>query len=396
MFIGRERELRFLEDCYNSNRAELIILYGRRRVGKTETLHHFSQNKEHLYYTCTEIPDIQQLQSFSREILRTGIPASKYVREFQNWDDALGSIAELPYNGKKLLIIDEFPYMCRKNPSIPSILQKLWDTKLKHENVMLILCGSAMSFIEKEILSEKNPLYGRATGVYKMTAMDFFDASKFFPDYSDEDKITAYAVLGGIPHYLAQFDSKASLAENIKKRILTKGCALYSETEFLLKEELRETSYYNLLIQTIAMGSTSLNEIVSKTQMESTKVSSYLRNLIELGIVKREFPFTEKTKKTTAHSRGLYKLTDNFFGFWYAFGFSNTNELESGRAEEVYRYVVEPALPEYVSGAFESVCRQFIERIGNNGQFPFPVASAGRWWGKRRAKTTAVASLRNL
>ena len=157
--------------------------------------------------------------------------------------ESVCSILDLPYREKKkLIVIDEFPYMCKGNPSIPSILQNLWDTELKDSNVMIILCGSAMSFIEKELLAEKNPLYGRATGIYEMNEMGFYDAARFFPNYSEKDKILAYAVLGGIPHYLNQFNPDLDLEENIKRNILTKGSVLYSEVDFLLHQELRESN----------------------------------------------------------------------------------------------------------------------------------------------------------
>ena len=211
MFIGRKQELQFLENKYNSKEGQLIILYGRRRVGKTETLREFCKDKQHIFYSCREISDKLQLRSFSEKLLKENIPATRYIKEFSDWETALKNITDLPYGDKKkLLIIDEFPYMCRGNRSIPSILQNLWDECFKDENVMIVLCGSAMSFIEKELLAEKNPLYGRATGIYKMEAMNFYDAVQFFPDYSDKDKIIAYSVLGGIPHYLKQFHADLS------------------------------------------------------------------------------------------------------------------------------------------------------------------------------------------
>ena len=223
MFIGRKMELSFLEEKYKSKEGQLIVLYGRRRVGKTETLKEFCKGKPHIFYSCRECTDRQQLLSYSEKVLKAGIPAAQYIHEFQDWESAITSSLELPGNGKKLLVIDEFPYMCRANGSIPSILQNLWDSSLKNADIMIILCGSAMSFIEKEILAEKNPLYGRATGIYKMTEMPFSDVIKFFPDYPPEDQITVYAILGGIPHYLKQFDHRISVEENIRKNILTKG-----------------------------------------------------------------------------------------------------------------------------------------------------------------------------
>ena len=386
MFIGREEELRFLEDHYQSSHGELIILYGRRRVGKTETLKQFCRGKKHVFFTCTEVPDSIQLQKFSESLLATGMEASKYLKTFEDWETALASILQLPFEEKKLVIIDEFPYMCKGNRSIPSVLQKLWDLTLREENIMVILCGSAMSFIEKEILSEKNPLYGRTTGIFKMEEMGFYDAVKFFPNYSAADKITVYSILGGIPHYLRQFDENLSIEDNIKKYILTKGCPLYTETEFLLKQELRETAYYNLLISAIAMGGTSMQDITTKTGIESPKVSAYLRNLMELGIVGKEVSSSHKIKNASANSRGLYHLNDNFFRFWYAFVFPNLGQLESGSRDDLYQYVVEPGLSRYTSVTFEDVCRQFLRRRSNQKRLPFPASKIERWWVKKTVR----------
>ena len=384
MFIGRKQELQFLEDKYNSKNGQLVVLYGRRRVGKTETLREFCRNKPHVFYSCREISDKLQLRSFSEKLLNEKIPAASYIKEFADWEAALRCITDLPYgDNKKLLIIDEFPYMCRNNESIPSILQNLWDEVFKDENVMIVLCGSAMSFIEKELLAEKNPLYGRATGIYKMESMGFYDAAKFFPNYSNRDKIIAYAVLGGIPHYLAQFDPDLSLDDNIKKNILTKGCALYSEVEFLLRQELRETSLYNSIIEAVALGNTKLNDISTKSLLEDTsKTSVYLKNLIELEIIEREFSVDDGTKERANTNRGLYRLTDNFFRFWYAFVFTNYSELEGGDVNGVFEYAIKPSLHEFASFAFEDVCRKYVREMQKANKLPFRYKRMGHWWGK--------------
>lgn len=384
MFIGRKQELQFLEDKYNSKNGQLVVLYGRRRVGKTETLREFCRNKPHVFYSCREISDKLQLRSFSEKLLNEKIPAASYIKEFADWEAAFRCITDLPYgDSKKLLIIDEFPYMCRNNESIPSILQNLWDEVFKAENVMIVLCGSAMSFIEKELLAEKNPLYGRATGIYKMESMGFYDAAKFFPNYSDRDKIIAYAVLDGIPHYLAQFDPDLSLDDNIKKNILTKGCALYSEVEFLLRQELRETPLYNSIIEAVALGNTKLNDISTKSLVEDTsKTSVYLKNLIELEIIEREFSVDDGTKERANTNRGLYRLTDNFFRFWYAFVFTNYSELEGGDVDGVFEYAIKPSLHEFASFAFEDVCREYVREMQKANKLPFRYKRMGRWWGK--------------
>ena len=384
MFIGREAELKFLQDKYTEERGQLIVLYGRRRVGKTETLREFCKDKPHVFFSCTQTTDLVQLRNFSSRMFKENIPAKNYISEFADWEKAFRAVLDLPYgNQKKLLVIDEFPYMCRGNKSIPSILQNLWDAELRDSNVMIILCGSAMSFIEKELLSEKNPLYGRATGIYKMKEMGFYDAIKFFPEYSDRDKVLTYAVLGGIPHYLRQWNPKLSVDENIKRNILTKGCILYSEVEFLLHQELRETPIYNSIIEAVALGNTKLNDISQKSLLEDTaKTSVYLKNLMELGIVEREFSVDAKIKERANSGRGTYRLTDNFFRFWYAFGFANYSQLEDGDVDGVYEYVVKPALHEFASFAFEDVCREFVRMLQKKNELPFRYSKMGRWMGK--------------
>ena len=384
MFVGRKQELQFLNDKYDSPNGQLVVLYGRRRVGKTETLREFCKGKPHVFYSCREISDKLQLKSFSEKLLKEKIPAASYIKEFADWDTALGSISALPYgDSKKLLIIDEFPYMCKGNESIPSVMQNLWDESLKDENVMIVLCGSAMSFIEKELLAEKNPLYGRATGIYKMESMGFYDAIQFFPEYSDRDKILAYSILGGIPHYLRQFDRALSLDDNIKKNILTKGCALYSEVEFLLRQELRETQLYNSIIEAVALGSTKLNDISTKSLVDDTsKTSVYLKNLIELEIIQREFSVDDGTKERANTNRGLYRLTDNFFRFWYAFVFTNYSELEGGDVDGVFEYAIKPSLHEFASFTFEDVCREYVRKMQKSNKLPFRYKRMGRWWGK--------------
>ncbi len=384
MFIGRERELQFLNDKYQEKEGQLIIIYGRRRIGKTETLREFCKGKRHIFFSCTQSTDRIQLARFSSQILKEEIPGKAYITEFSDWEKAFRSILDLPFGEeKKLIIIDEFPYMCHSNKSIPSILQYLWDSELRHNNVMIILCGSALSFMEQELLAEKNPLYGRATGIYKFREMGFYDAVKFFPNYSPEDKILAYSVLGGIPHYLNQWNADLSVGENIKRYILTKGCALYSEVDFLLHQELREISIYNSIIEAIALGSTKLNDISQKSLLENTsKTSVYIKSLIELGIVEREFSVDAGIKDKANTSRGTYRLTDNFFRFWYTFCFSNYSQLEDGDVDGVYDYLIEPALHEFASYGFEEVCREFIKEKQKRNELPFRYSKMGRWFGK--------------
>ncbi|MBE6105710.1 ATP-binding protein [Anaerovibrio lipolyticus] len=382
MFVGRKREMEFLQKCYDSPKAELVVIYGRRRIGKTELLKQFSHGKQAVFYACTECTAVEQLDRFSKRLLNTGMPASNYLNRFVDWDSAFRSIADIPAEGKKVLIIDEFPYMCKGTPEIPSILQNMWDHELSDQNIMLILCGSSVSFMEDELLGEKNPLYGRATGVYKLQPLSFTETKEFFPECTLEEQIVAYAILGGIPYYLEQFDSKSSLAENVKANILRKGCVLYNEVEFLLRQELRETSIYNTIIEAVALGNNTLALIHSKTQLEKSKITAYLRNLMELGIVEREFSVLATAKEREGSQRGLYQLTDSYFRFWYSFVYSSISELEAGDIEGIWQYQIEPQLHQFVSHNYEKVCIEYLRRKNQDGKLPFRFTQIGRWWDK--------------
>ncbi len=390
-FIGRRDELNFLESCYASPNAQLVVLYGRRRVGKTETLIEFARNKPHIFFAAQSATTQEQLAAFSRLMFAAGAPASRYLTQYPDWISALNDVVNLPAKRddrwsdgtkRRLIIIDEFPYLVASDHSLPSVLQNLWDHTLRHSNVMIVLCGSAMSFIEKEVLSEKAPLYGRATGILRMQPMPYRDAAQFLPSYSPRDQILTYATLGGIPHYLAQFDPSDNFDTNVKRRILRRGTPLYSETEFLMRQEFRETATYNSIIQAIALGATQLNDIASKTMLTAQKASTYIANLLQVGIVEREFPVGSGLVEHTKGMRGLYRISDNFFRFWYSFVFPNLSALESGDIDGVFQYDVSPQLNDFAATPFERICTDWMQEQNIRRQLPFRASSIGRWWNK--------------
>ncbi len=233
-----------------------------------------------------------------------------------------------------------------------------------------------------EPLAEKNPLYGRATGIMKLDPMPYWVTAQFFPGYSPVQQVEAFATLGGIPHYLAQFDPEVNLEKNIISHILRKGSPLYSEVEFLLHQELRETAMYNGIIQAIALGASSLNEIAQRAVIDAQGASVYLRSLIELHIVRREFSVGSSPNEQSKGTRGLYQLTDEFFRFWYSFVFPNKSDLEMFDAEGVYRNEVAPRMNEFASRTFEEICRNWLRREHRRGNLPIRCDSIGRWWDK--------------
>ncbi len=381
MFYGRKKELEFMNKKYQKNGGQLVILYGRRRIGKTELLREFAKDKKHVFYACNETTNEDQLKRFSARVIGF-FKESKFLNGFDSWEESFEYFASIESTEKKLLIIDEFPYMVKGDKSIPSILQNLWDSKLKDLNVMIILCGSSMSFIENELLGEKNPLYGRTTGIYKMKPMDFDEATLFFPEYKMNDLLTVYSILGGIPHYLKQFSDRMTVEENIIEEILIRGNTLFNEVEFLLKQELRETQVYNTLISVIAAGNTKLNDISQKTMMDKAKVGVYLKNLVELGIIEREFPVTEKLKATVNVQRGLYRITDAFFTFWYRFVFPNLSDIEEGEGEYVYRTYVDNELNDFTSRMYEEISIDYLKKLNRKMELPFHFRHIARWWDK--------------
>lgn len=381
IFIGRQNEQQFLNKAYKSNKAEFIVLYGRRRVGKTELLREFCKDKANIFYQCRKYTDEVQLREFSHELLSFSNKENKYISSFEDWDKAFSYIEDIECTEKLVIVIDEFPYACKANKALPSILQIAWDSYLKNCNIMLVICGSSMSFIENELLSQENPLYGRATGIYKMQPLPYYDAVKFFPDFSDEDKLTALCILGGIPHYLKQFDSSYSLKENIIGNILTKGCVLYSETDFLLYQELREISVYNTIIQSIALGNNSFNEILINTQLEKSKLGVYLKKLIELNIVEKLSPALSTQKDMANSSKGSYELTDNFFRFWFTYGYPNLNMLEMNDPMTIWEDAIENDIHHFCARAFEKLCIEYMYVLNKARKLPFRFFSIGRWWG---------------
>lgn len=376
MFIGRKKELKYLEDIYESNKAEFITIYGRRRIGKTEILKQFSKNKKCFFYSAKICTDYDQLLAFSEKIIGKG-------KKFESWESAFKHFINISSKDNKIvLILDEFPYMVKGNRGLPSIIQNLWDHELYKSNIMIILCGSSMSFMEKDILSEKNPLYGRMTGIYKIQELSLEESAEFFKKYSKEDIISTYSILGGVPYYLLQFDSCLNLYDNIYNNILNKGRILYNEVDLLIKQELREPQIYYTIVEKIAMGNTKLNEIYNKTLIDKNKIAVYLKNLIGLNIIKKEYPVTEKLKtKVNLHS-GIYKLQNNYFDFYFRFVFPNISDLEEGDIGGVFKYEIEPNLNEYVSKNFENICISYLRKQNRLENLSFRIKEIGRWWDK--------------
>jgi hypothetical protein len=379
MFVDREKELGYLEDLQNSGKAQFLVLYGRRRTGKTELLRQFSREKKHLFFTADLSSAHDQLRQLTEKVLHLTNDSFLRAQPFNSWEAALQYMLDHLSQDFPLIILDEFPYLCVSNRALPSILQKVWDQKSRTIKPFLILCGSYVSFMEKEILGAKSPLYGRRTGQLDLRPLGFDSLSDFFPGYTPEDLIRCYAILGGIPAYLERFDPAKTLEANVKNQILDIHSFLYAEPRFLLMEELYEPSLYFSILKAIAFGRTRLNEIVQETGIsERAKVNKYLSVLRGLRIVKREVPITED--KPHKSRKGIYSLADHFIRFWFRYVYANTSALEGGDILSVWNERIAPDLENFTSSCFEEICAQKLGQLNSQGKLPFKAWSIGRWW----------------
>ncbi len=376
MFVNRVRELAFLEKQYASDQAERVVLYGRRRVGKTEMLRRFCEGKRHLFYIADLGTETSTLAEMARRYGELFHNDDESVH-FANWDQAFKALGRQAKNERLIVVLDEFTYLLQTDPALSSILQRLWDETLQHTKIMLILSGSYIGMMEREVLAYQSPLYGRRTGQWHLQSLTFADTRLFLPGYSLQDQVRSYAVLGGIPAYLRLFGDNRPLLNNIEEIILSQGSFLYDEPRFLLQMELREPRVYFAILEAIATGHVRADEIAKVVGIKVASLSYYVNTLRDLGLLERITPVTENTPE---HSRqGRYQLLDFFFRFWFRFVYRERMHLERGDTT-IVRQNVESQLDMLAGIAFEDICRNWVWELAALGQIPFRPQRVGLWW----------------
>ena len=380
MFVGREEELGALERLYRKSGFQMVVLYGRRRVGKTTLLDKFSEGKPTLYFTAQVQSATMNLRSFSQTAYRFfDLPAT--TGAFESWSDAFAFVASRAKSSSEpiLFVFDEFPYAAESEPSLPSSLQIAIDHEFKNTDIRIILSGSNEGFMESEVLGRKSPLYGRRTSQIKLQPFDYLDAARMIPATSDEERIRDYTAFGGTPYYLAQIDSNASFEENIEFLFFNKAGLLYEEPMMLLRQELREPANYNSILSAVANGATFPKEIAEKAGVEQGSIGKYLKTLEGLGLIERTIPFGDNPDKSR---KGLYSVRDPFFAYWYRFVSRSIGAIESGAGNAAARGTAfGEAFSTYVGKRFEDICMQWLIRRNRQGNLPFLASSFGRWWG---------------
>ena len=388
MFINRKAELELLTRLYQSDRAELYVLYGRRRVGKTELLRAFCEDKPHLFFIATLATDVEQLSTFSQQIWAFTHPEIPEGFTFPSWEAAFRALADLP--GNPLIILDEFTYLMSGNKAIASILQKVWDERLKNSRVKLVLCGSYIGMMETEVLGYQAPLYGRRTHSTLLEPLDLPSAAQFFPNYSPDEQFLAWALLGGMPYYLRAFSDGQDIFCNIRAHILdAQSGELFNEPRLLLMEELREPRNYFSILRAIAQGNTRLNEIAQASGVGTVNtVARYLDLLQQMRLVTRRVPASEHQPEKS--KRGLYQIDDHFLRFWFRYVHPNQSSLSLGLADAILEQRIRPDLEHFVSGAFEEASRNHVAWLARQGQMPFLPERIGAWW-ERDAEIDVLA-----
>ena len=381
-FVNREEELAFLENLYKKTKAQaqFLVLYGKRRVGKTELIKQFFKNKPYIYYLASKSAAGDQLRT------TTSIITQYFGEEFLKRDAFADWRSLFEYLEKKLkdsrerliLVFDEFPYLVESDKAMSSYFQYGWDECLKKTRVMVVLMGSSIAMMYKHALSHSAPLYARRTAQWLLEPFSFAQSKNFFDSSNFERIFSLYAITGGIPAYLKELDVQKSVLENIKEKILTKGAFLHLEPELLLADEFREPRKYLTVLKAVGLGKTKYAELLNSTGFANNILSSYLRTLLDLRLVKREVPVTEKSFQKS--KKGSYSLADSFLRFYFSFVFPDISLIESGNIKALFAKNKE-ILVQLIAKAYEETTVEFIQMAIKNGSLPH-FEQMGRWWNK--------------
>jgi len=343
-------------------------------VGKTALINEFCKDKSTVYFSALNASSQENLEALSKAIYICRNPEGVSTPIYRSYDDALAGITAIAKEERLVFVIDEYPYLARAEKSFSSRLQHMIDHLWQDSKLYLILCGSSMSFMEYQVLGYESPLYGRRTAQFKIQALTYREMTVFHPNLNMEQQSLLYGITGGIPHYINKLEVADDLDEALLENLFDASSYLFEEPGNLLKQELREPAVYNSVISAIAGGATRANEISTKVGVESGICAKYIRVLLELGILKKETPITEKPGRKT-----IYAIDDNFFRFWYRFVPRNMSAISSGRIRRIYSQTVKRFLPDYMGLVFEKMCQEYLSRYAED--LPVLLNEVGQWWG---------------
>ena len=385
-FLGREKEILDLEKEYARD-GGFVVIYGRRRIGKTTLIKQFIKSKTAFYFLATKEVESQSMKRFAGVISRTTGNSVLQKAAFSDWLDLFQAVADYKPNEKKVLVIDEFPYLVKVNDSFPSILQNAWDEILKDSNVMLILCGSLISMMKKHALSYESPLYGRRTAQMRIAPLPFttvYENQKL----SFEEAAEQYSITGGVPKYMEFFSDGQPLYEQIKENVLSKNGFLYEEPNFLLTDEVQVPTNYFSIIKVIADGNHKLGTIAGILGLETSALTPYLKTLSELGFIEKQVPVTEKNAEKTR--KGLYFISDNFLRFWFRYVYPYKGELELDNTQISLDELDKDFKEKFVAFAYEDICKEIFARLCSDKAIDFTPSKIGSYWLNDKSGNTQI------
>jgi len=377
-FIDREQEMEILNAEYEREGASFVILYGRRRIGKTTLLAEFIRDKKALFFLASEESENQNRIAFQDKA--ADFIGSELLREAASvsWDTIFKAITDSHFDSKPVIVIDEFQYIGKSNPAFPSILQRIWEENLKNKRIMLILCGSLISMMVSQTLAYDSPLYGRRTAQIRLKQIPFRHYHKFFPAMSLHDLVEAYAVTGGVPKYIHSFLACGNIYQSIQEQVLNPSAYLYEEPYFLLQQEVSEVGSYFSIIKAIAAGNHKLSAIAALLELPATGLTKYLKTLIDLDILERQVPVTEEQPEKS--KKGLYRIKDNYMRFWFTFIYPNRSLIESGNSQIVMDTIRKGFTKNHSAFVYEDVCREKMWELNAEDAWPFHFSKIGRYW----------------
>jgi len=377
-FVDREQEMETLQSEYEREGSALVVLYGRRRVGKTTLISEFIKGKKALFFLASEEAEAQNRNAFREKVAEFIDSDLLRSADIKSWDVLFKAIMETSFDSKPVIVLDEFQYLGKANPAFPSIFQRIWEEILKVRSVMVILCGSLISMMESQTLAYGSPLYGRRTAQIRLKQIPFGYYHEFFPGKSRRELIEMYAVTGGVPKYIELFSESKDIYSAIQKCVLNRSGYLYDEPHFLLQQEVSEVGSYFSIIRAIAAGNTKLSAIAGILETKATSLTKYLKTLIDLDILEREVPVTEDNPEKS--KKGLYKIKDNYLRFWFAFVYPNMSFIESGHSRIVMNKIRNSLVKNHIAFVYEDVCKERMWDLNAEGAWPFNFTKLGRFW----------------
>ncbi len=377
-FIDREKEMDTLQAEYEREGSSLVVLYGRRRVGKTTLISEFIKDKSALSFLASEESEAQNRTEFKNKA--ADFIDSDLLRNanVSSWDVIFKTIMDTSFDAKPIIVMDEFQYIGKSNPAFPSVFQRIWEEILKNKSVMVILCGSLISMMESQTLAYNSPLYGRRTAQIRLKQIPFKYYSQFFSGKTETELIEMYSVTGGVPKYIELFSEHDDIYTAIERNVLNPSGYLYDEPHFLLQQEVQEIGSYFSIIRAIAAGNSKLSAIASVLEVKATSITKYLKTLIDLDILEREVPITEDNPEKS--KKGLYKIKDNYIRFWFAFIYPNMSFIESGNSSVVTKKIKKGFVSRQVAFVYEDICREKMWELNTKGMWPFYFSKIGRYW----------------